>query len=451
MLPRSEVGVVALLEGIALPRLEWTNRLRLDPEDFAQLVAGKILRLEEAGHYRLAFVGIVVFAHSVLFAQPKFGDVAPVELPRLLRVLRTYFGRGALRRPVVDRSRDPEYGNAEVLREFDAMLALQAWFFAHGVYRREQTQASAHGRPHWVKTIAKCNPVLIQDSAVYPTIVAERREGVFNDISGLQVGVLRCLLERYGSEVPSALVHAQMATGGPALQWPIPDPQRSYFLRRLSIEQRGVFRTDTLHLFRLLKEALDSRLAGPMPRVQIYGTTAFYAVWEDACRVAMRASSIPEPARLLGQPIWWAYGPGGSTVRRSTVQIPDMVVQRDGWQLIIDAKYYYRFPDAFPGAPDIIKQLYYAESLRVAPEQLISLFLLPEPGALEPRFLGYAMIDEAHRSFGNVEAWGLDPMHLLSWYVAPSAGSQRDLIEAILANRQGVAELAGEIPANVGG
>ncbi|APW41390.1 hypothetical protein RS694_01710 [Rhodoferax saidenbachensis] len=445
------MGAVTVLEGTSLTETGWTDRLHINHREFTNLVNARILRDEGDKSFQLTFVGIVVFTNSLLFAQPKFGDARPMGLQEVLRILQVYFARSLRRRPSVDRMRDPEYGNSEVLREFDALLGLRDWYFAHGVYCREQAQVSDNGRPHWVKTIAKRTPLFVQGSVVYPSIIAERREGVFNDISALQISVLWHLLDRYGFEVPASLKHAQQATGIAISHWPLPEDQRSYHLRRLSIEQRTAFRTDTLHLFKLLRETMDSRLAGAAPQLQIYGTTAFYSVWEDACRVVMQDHASPDPASLVGTPVWWARDSVGSVVKYETRQIPDIILVRDSWHLIIDAKYYYRFPQSHPGGQDIVKQLYYMESLRVAPADVLSVFLLPMPGANEPMFLGYATIEAAHRTFDKIEAWGVDPKLLLSQYASNSARSKDDLINPILAQRGGVAKIINQTPADISG
>nr|WP_249180539.1 LlaJI family restriction endonuclease [Burkholderia ambifaria] len=428
--------------------VEWADRLRVNRRELLELVEAKILRADsESDSFRLTFVGIVVFTNSLLFAQPKFGDASPIGLPELLRILRAYFARSGLRRPSVDRIRDPEYGNGDVLREFDALLGLRDWYFAHGIYRRDQGRVSDRGRPHWAKTIAKRNPLLVQGSAVYPSVIAERREGALNDISALQVGVLRHLLDRYGFEVPASLVHAEEATGTTIFEWPLPDNQRSYHLRRLSAEQRNAFRTDMLHLFRLLRESLDSRLAGATPRLQIYGTTAFYAVWEDACRVAIDGHISSDPASLVGQPVWWALDPTGTKAKYEATQLPDIIVVRGDWHVIVDAKYYYRFPQSHPGAPDIIKQFYYMESLCAPSEHILSVFLLPVPGATSPAFLGYATIEGAYRAFDRIEAWGIDPILALRLYASHSARDKEHWIDIILSQRKRVAEVIDQAPA----
>lgn len=428
---------------------EWSSRLRVSDPDLKYLINARVLRPGEGNRLDLTFVGIVVFKNSLLFAPPKFDGCQSFGLPELLRILRDYFGRSASRRPVIDNVYDPEYGNNEVLREFDALQRIQEWFFAHGLYRREQTQVSDQGRPHWVKTIAKRSPILIQGAAIYPQVIAERREGVLNDISALQVGMLRRLLERYGIIVPGAVEHAERATGSIVQLWPIPDDQRTYLDRRLALEQRSIFRTDSLQLLRLLRELLGSRLAGTDSKPQIYGTTAFYSVWEDACRIFIGADCQVDPVSSIGQPVWWARSNKGEKARYEQAQIPDIVIVRGVWNLIVDAKYYYRFPASRPGGPDIVKQLFYMEALRSPRANVLSVFLVPFPGVGKPQFLGYSTIEGAHRQFPKIEVWGLDPAQVFAKYPAVLAHGTDDLIDFILSQRDSVAEFVGQTPTHI--
>lgn len=444
------VGVISFLEGTTKAQAAWADVLGVSREEIEQLIASKVLRPDDKDNLELTFVGIVVFRNSLLFAKPKFDVIGRFGMRETIRILRDYFSRSGSRRPVVDKLKDPEYGDSEVLREYDALQRLQTWFNDHGLFRREQSLTSNRGRPHWVKTVAKCSPVLIQGSAIYPTVIAEKREGVLNDISALQVGALRKLLERYGLPDPgSAIEHAEQATGSIVESWPIPEDQRAYFERRLAIEQRSVYRTDTLQLFKLLREMLNTRLAGSNPQPQIYGTTAFYSVWEDACRAAMGVERQMEPAVPLGQPVWWTYGEGGKVAYEHR-QIPDIVVVREQWHVIADAKYFYPFPASRPGWPDIVKQLYYAESLKVPEAHVRSIFLLPLPGQESPTFLGYSTVEGANRTFAVIEAWGLDPAVVFSTYPKVSTSSAHDLIDGILGQRGRVAEFISQPPAHIG-
>lgn len=446
-----DVSVVKLDEGTSLTRSEWCSQLGVSVSTVEYLINSRVLRPGDGDRLDLALVGIVVFNDSVLFAAPKFGGGKSFGLPETLRILRDYFARSAFRRSVVDRMHDPEYGNSEVLREYDALQRMREWFFAHGLYRREQAQVSDVGRPHWVKTIAKCSPILIQGAVIYPHMIAERREGVLNDVSALQVSTLRRLLERYGMTTPGAVEHAEKAAGSLVSQWPIPDNQRTYLDRRLALEQRSVYRTDSLQLLRLLRELLGSRLAGVTSQPQIYGTTAFYSVWEDACRVAIGAESQIDPVSSLGQPVWWSHNNKREKTRYDQEQIPDIVVVRGDWHVIVDAKYYYRFPTSRPGGPDIVKQLYYMEALRTPGANVLSVFLVPFPGEERPRFLGYSTIEGAHRQFPKIEAWGVDPARLFAKYPTGSAHGADDLIDFILSQRDSVTEFVNQAPTHVGG
>lgn len=428
---------------------EWQVQLGVGQAELSHLVDYRILRQVDSGPFVLSFVGIVVFANRLLFAQPKFGDASSFDLAATLRILRAYFARSAGRRPSVDIQRDPEFGNSDVLREFDALTALQDWFSTHGLYRREQAITGARGRPHWVKTVARAPALVMQGAVVYPTTVAERREGVLNDISGLQASALVLLLSRYGLPVPAAVRNAELATGSAIDQWPLDVDTRNYYERRLANEQRSVYRSDTLRLFKILRELLSTRLAQPLGQPQIYGTTAFYSVWEDACRTGLGQDIPADSVAQIAQPTWWVHTTTGAKTQISQSQVPDLVVLRNGWVVILDAKYYYPFPHSRPGGPDIVKQIYYAESLNYPAERVLSIFVLPKPGATIPVLLGYATIEQAQRPFGRIEAWGIDPRAILTEYPTVSASRSNTLIDAILSSRDAVAKLVAQPPANI--
>jgi len=444
------MSIVTVDEGAELTHAQWQARAGIGALDIDHLVRSRVLRLTPSGRYRLSFVGVVIFADALLYARPKFGAVDGLGMNDVLRILRSYFSRSSARRPHSDSERDPEFGDSEVLREFDALRGLQDWFFVHGVYQREQSISDLRGRPQWPRTIAKCPPLVTQDAVVYPVVLAERREMTLDAISALQIGLLRTLLERYGFPVPGSVHNAVAATGTGAWRWPLEESSRKYYERRLAVERRSVFRTHSLRLFELLHEILSSRLAAPDAQPHIYGTTAFYAVWEDACRTGIACADAAQYGALLGQPVWWSKGADGSKQRHEQEQIPDLVVRRGRWLLILDAKYYHPFPHARPGGPDIVKQLYYAESLRNPEAELLSIFLLPMPGATLPCFLGYATIEGARRGFGTIEAWGLDPAALLLRYPAISADRANAILDTIIRHRKGVAEFVGQAPPDVG-
>lgn len=443
------MSVIAMPEGTTLTLAEWESRLAISRNELQYIVDNRILRLREGGGYVLMLVGIAVFRDRILFGYPKFGAGATFDLSQTLSILCGYFARSNKRTAVVDQYRDPEFGNTSLLREFDVLSGLLKWFATHGVYRRELARASTTGRPHWTRTIAKQQPLVVQGQAVYPSVVAERRHGALNEISSLQMGILIRLLERYGLPVPQVARQAELAIGSIVGAWPLGADERAYYQRRVAREQRDVFRTDALNLLSLLAAALGSRLADGAAGPQVFGTLAFYSVWEDACRVGVGGYETGL-SDTLRHPTW--YLPGRGRARQSYIhkQIPDLMLVRDECLLIVDAKHYYPFPEERPGGPDVIKQMYYAESMQHAYPSVRLLFLLPQPGAVPPRFLGYATIDGLGRAFPNVEAWGIDPDRLFANYPALSAGHANAIIGTILDHRNAVAKFVGQPPTGVG-
>jgi hypothetical protein len=443
------MSVVDVAEGTRLPRDEWVRLLGKPTTQFNFLEDARVFLPHAQGGFVLNFVGVVILETQVLFARPKFGQTSLFDMAGTLRILRSYFSRGSARKAIADRMRDPEYGNLEVLREFDALIGLQEWFQANGLYRRETSRETGHGRPHWVRTIARRPPLIMQGAVVYPTIVASRQESIFNDITALQVGVLARLMNRYGFEQFAAVRDAETIGGTVVTSWPMLAEQKAYFLRRLRTEQAGVYRTDTLQLLALLREVLDTQLASSCSQPHIFGTTAFYAVWEDACRTEIGGDIAPSKVAAMAQPNWITRNSDGEVQRDEHRQIPDVMVRHKDWLFIIDAKYYFPFPRVQPGAPDIVKQLYYAESVSHDSGRILSIFLIPIPNAARPKFLGYATIQGGMRSFAKIEAWGINPDWLFAGYPFRSAGCAQQMIDLVLQDRDSVAKLARQAPALV--
>lgn len=408
--------VITCTENSNLCELEWQNLLQINQADFIDLVSKKIFRPINDGTYSLTFVGVIIFDQNILFSKPKFDQKNDFNFATILQILKSYFKRSHLRRPFTDDIRDPEFGNFEVLREYDALINLRDWYINHGQYRQEASFTGTKGRTHWVKTFAKKIPLISHNSTLYHSIVAERRESVVNIISELQIGILCRLMERYGVEISNDLIQADKTTGSAIAKWPLDQVDKFYFLQQISLEKRNIYRSDSIQLLNILQEILDSRLSASTNRPQIFGTTAFYAVWEDACRVMFGNCDENMEEHMLGQPTWSIKNDVDKNQSFVHIQIPDLMFLQETTLNIIDAKYYFPFPIFRPGAPDIIKQLYYAESLKNVDLKVRSIFLMPAPDSNNMKFLGTATIIGAHKKFANIEAWGIDPCWLFKKY-----------------------------------
>lgn len=435
------MSMVHVLEGDLGSEHDWAGRLQLSNKEVAHLVTAKILRPQQ-DLLRLSFVGLIAYSSHVVYSRPKFARDLSFSVNETIAILRRYFARGKSRKPVLDSFRDPEYQDRAALREFDVANELDSWFKAHGIYRREFRRLGSAGRTHWSRTISSQQPLHFQGSVIYPKLIAERREGALNEVSSLQLGITRMLLEKYDQPVPPGLYQSELAAGPLSCSWPLDGLEVSYYLRRLDSERRSVFRTDTLRLLATLRGALES-LPGRAQQARIFGTTAFYSVWEDSCRVLFQDRLC---VLQLRNPRWVLVNAETDIEHE---QIPDLVFESGSTTYIADAKYYWPFPVSRPGLSDVVKQLYYSETADCS-QAIRSLFLLPVIGASSPTHLGSTRIEGARRSFPVVEAWGIDPAKLLDNYVTGSLSRHlNQIIESFDARMPKMTEIVAQIPANV--
>lgn len=112
----------------------------------------------------------------------------------------------------------------------------------------------------------------------------------------------------------------------------------------------------------------------------VFGVTKYYRVWERICKWVFKDDRRFYESDFLPQPKWeirkkqgakalrrelgksQAYGQKGMKEEYKK-QIPDVMRKRKETFFILDAKY-YNFECSMPGAPDIIKQYYYEDTIR---------------------------------------------------------------------------------------
>jgi hypothetical protein len=435
------MALIYIFEGDVLHEDHWCAKLLVSEEQLKDLQAKGLFRRHETGALELRFVGLLIFQQSAVVSFPKYALNREIDLPHLIAVLRRYFSRSAERTPITDALRDANFSSPEALREYDSMERLDAWFKTNGIYRREQVFISASGKIHWGRTIARQQPLIMQGSIVYPSHVSSKREGVFNEVSAIQLGVTAQLLHRYSRPVPDPLRHAVISSSTPIVNWPLPASSASYFLRKIDAERRVTFRTDSLDLFGALRGALLDATVGRSSRPQIFGTTAFYSVWEDACR-----SFFEEQATFVSVacPTWLIPTENGVDQYEHD-QVPDFVFTGKGHLYVGDAKYYFPFPRSRPGSPDIVKQLFYAESI-VCDKPIRSVFFLPDPRACIASFKGVANIQGSAKLFQFVEAWGLNTSMVFDAYLNQLSGRALNTISLLDRSEFYVTELLAQTP-----
>lgn len=385
--------------------------------------------------YQFRFVGMALVGDLVVIAYPKYfrgrrpGDV---ELRQILRVLR----RDAARTSVASLSEDGERTDDKL----PVMLALLELYAEYGVYSNfvEGRELNGPGSIDWGRTIGRHLPIIADDRPVY--VEYETRK-TLRDESDFITRLHRAVLTECSSELVGAGVAELLSLDevwlsdeavddfgdAEALEW------------RLSRERGSQFVDWKVAVLRLLERYLLCRESkAERDDVRTLGSTCFFQLWEDACKVAFgdalgaRLGELGleldgEWARrrretLLGiipRPKWERrHGRGYAECGEAATLIPDTVTfaaDGDGRAFCIyDAKYYVPSGSGKtkgqPGLESVTKQFLYQSAykkfvLAHGFDRVVNVFLVPSDGSelqemarvsfsevmgeVEPPFSGY--------------------------------------------------------------
>nr|WP_323778391.1 LlaJI family restriction endonuclease [Amylibacter sp.] len=403
--------------------------------EFEELVAKRVLQQEKySSKFKLLFVGVGMTSRGSFLVTPRVPGTVNYSFASILALLRRYFSRSIERKGHEDSATNLHFQDSSLVREFDAYLSLLSWYRDHGIFRQEtRSSTRSGGQPDWRRTFVRGDVLISDGQLLHARPVGSKRASKPSLIGSLQSYFLRELSIRYGFAPPSELAD-EMFWNAPLEANP-QDPSGSRTLARHVASKRStVFRGDHLVLFDTLLTLLgvEAGLNGPNG-LRLYGTTAFYMVWEDACRHYFNTSETTE-IHQLAQPQWklynqenssWHSEPGGE-------QRPDIAMRHGLFRAILDAKYYFPFPRSRPGWADIVKQIYYQESLAVEDGDVINCFLFP--GAIDSEFVfgGYVEISSiGSKKFPHVEAWLLNAFSVFELYASGESRKGSSLSELI--------------------
>lgn len=353
------------------------------------------------------------------------------------------------RRSRPDWAYELHYRNEAVFREYDALTTLLKLYGDTGLYSRPRPASSLQGGGaiDWSRTLAKSEPIVFGSSAFYPELYRTRREALVNEVSLIQAVVTCWLARKYGMLPDVAL--ADVAAGIDHRHFLAPRRVDAHIgaVRR---ERMVTYVARDLQLLDTL-EAVLSGLDGlsGQASVRLHGTSAFAQVWEDALRDLFGDDS--EHARM-GHPIWH-HLEGGSWSAPDPVSGHeiDLLVRRPGEVIVLDAKYHFPFPISRPGWADIVKQLYYGETIHRSPRDAVrNAFMLPMPGQ-RLRLAARVEVGDAERTFPPIEAWHVDPAWVFSSYGDGELARRARARDLLFAARDEVAEVLGYADGKVSG
>ena len=444
------MSIVRLTEGERRSAVAWRNSLALDPTAWDQLVADGIFvpsRGNGDSLLRLEFVGVIALSEHFVVCIPRFGlpGVDPVAWVR--RVLAAYFVRES-RRPRLETINDLHYRDDTVFREYDALLTLLGIFAEQGVFRRAVSATSRRGGGaiDWSATLARSDPLVVGGFPIYTEPHRTDRQATTNEVSVLQAAVTVWLARKYDVHVPAALSDV---ASGIDLEALLSSSRSEFHLALLRRERAVTYLAADLRLLDTLEAVISGRRRmGGLPGARLHGTTAFEMVWEDALRDLVGDdggdASLAVATWYIVQETSWS-APETAPNRRL-----DLLVRHGPEVMVLDAKYYHPFPKSRPGWADIIKQVYYAETIELAPGETVrNAFLLPLRGR-RLALAGRVRIEGGPRALPDVEAWHVDPDWAFSSYADGSPGRRAIARDELLAARDEMLEMLGETEGHVG-
>lgn len=273
--------------------------------------------------------------------------------------------------------------------------------------QRRNEQINGKGRINWSKTLRKRNPVLVKKKLVYLDLITSKNDLVIDqDVTLIHASILKEATIRFGW-----LFNFEFNFNCENVKYNTKEFQ--YKLQK-SLNNTYVGREITLFkkLLSYLKFVSKEKKSDGL----CYMVTPFFnSIWEKIC--ALFIGDIPKLHSMVPNPYWVFKGQ-----LYNTTQKPDILLQLGNKLVIFDAKY-YRIKvglDKLPGWGDIVKQLFYALSMKESFNGVFNIFLFPDTPDTKDSgfaFLGYASVSKKEDEFGKISAFGLDIETVMKFYV----------------------------------
>lgn len=356
---------------------------------------------------KFKITGIIEYQDNIFVILPKGMEIPSNEYEKksaarlIYKVLNKYSKTNLL-----DEEENDWLGANEATKVFELVLWLVEDYRQNGLIymQRKLEQKNGNGRINWSKTIAKIMPILIKNKLLYIDFITSKND-IANDheITLIHAIVLKEIKERFGW-----LFNIDF-------EFNINSPQFSIKYMKYKLQQalRATFVDREISLFKKILSYLDTKSTNRNSNnFYIFATPFFHNVWESICSELM--GDMEELHRIVPNPYWMFKG-----TKYKTEQIPDILIQTGESIFIFDAKY-YRIKgglDKLPGWGDIVKQLFYALSLKNSFNQLFNVFLFPVTCDIGFEYLGYASVEGMEDKFGKVLAFGIDIGTAMKFYV----------------------------------
>lgn len=343
----------------------WLEKLSLSPNNLITILEKGILKPVKDG-LTLVFVGELVCNSSYAFSLPKcisINENTNYSIDITKAAIKKYHQKLKKNNSVlIEQIKELHFINDYPAKEFEAYLALRNHFSSNGPYRKSivSTTINQTRKTFWKKTIQSSGLLISDESAFYPEPYCKQVTKVSNEITVVYLSIFNYLCNKYDS---TQNLISSIEGSGNIIPFEEILKNADYFCRKIQIETYETFNTEDLNVLSIMLQILSDKLQsnGEM-KVLAYGTNYFHLVWEDICSDIFR-NDYSAQIEEFSQPNWLIQATIGENNFLPKGKLRPDVIWKDGdTNYILDAKYYYPFPDSSCGVGDISKQYIYAEA-----------------------------------------------------------------------------------------
>lgn len=375
--------MIFLKEGQRHSKSKWVELLGLSQTSLLSIIEKGILKpLKD--EFVLMFVGELVSQNSYAFSFPKCVEYSSKDSSYSLEItkaaIKKYHKKLKKNKSILEHElKELHFVDDYPAKEYEVYLTLKSYYFSKGVYKKNSitTKVDPSKKIYWKKTIQNSLAYISDDTVNYFQPYTNKTVAIENEISSVFVSVLthlHQLYEKHGSNFRLSDYSNEI------IPFNVIDKYAASYCRKLQVEISETFNSEDLAILLVLLQYISGKLSSNgETRVRAYGSNSFHHIWEDICKEIF-VDDYETQISNFSQPKWFVIKPDGTTNTLDKGRlIPDVIWNEDNTNYILDAKYYYPFPQSSCGVGDIAKQYIYADISGSTNSKNIFIF----PGNLE--------------------------------------------------------------------
>lgn len=432
--------MIFLSEGETQQLEWWQSTLNASTKEINSLLQKKILSPVKKGLV-LSFVGELVCQNEYIICLPKCISNSKESTKYLhditKAIIKKYMERKKKSIAIYEEIlNDLTIIDDNVSKEYEVFISLSQYFASRGSYKRQvlTTRSNLSQRTYWKKTIQSTMAYTTDESIFYPNPISKSSAREANIVTDIFNSTLLYLSEKY-STINN--IHYLFESISGNIPFEKISRNAPFYCKKIQSELNQTFKTEDLNILSILMKYIDGELQlDGNNSIAARGTTAFQVIWEDICAYIFR-NEFKEEIISFSQPKWQVTQENGSylLIGKGTLR-PDILWQEENTSYILDAKYYFPFPDSACGVSDIAKQYIYAEASNK--QQIINCFLFPSNLSTSMEYGGNSIMTLPNNniapSFSNrkIHAVIVDFLEAAVAYVNESQTGYREQLKNII-------------------